>query len=117
MLAAGVTGSGGLVSASENPMNNRTRASSPVPAPAMILEFLVMRGWDGQEGEYLCRSGKGSAEGDEILEHLEAGLLAFLGVELGGDEVAPCDGRGEGVAVGRFQRDERGVARGDVIAV
>lgn len=54
---------------------------------------------------------------DKLVEELEAGLLAFFGMELGGHHVATTDGSAEGSAVIGFHPDETGVLGDDVIAV
>src|SRR5262245_55958067 len=53
----------------------------------------------------------------EVGEELQAGGLAFFGVELDGEDVIPCHGAGKGRAVVRRRRDERAVGRRRIVAV
>jgi hypothetical protein len=61
--------------------------------------------------------GRLRREGEEIAEELKAGALAFLGVELGGENVLMRDGRGEGLAMLGAGGDDGGVGRLREIAV
>src|SRR5688572_25506467 len=61
-----------------------------------------------------CESG---APAHEVGQELQAGGLAFFGVELDGEDVIPGHGAGKGRAVDGARRGERGIAGRRIVAV
>src|SRR5687768_4887328 len=64
-----------------------------------------------------ARVGNSGTPAHEVGEELQAGGLAFLGMELDGKNIIPCDGAGKGRAVDRSRGRERRIARRRIVAM